>query len=80
MGLPGSGIPADMRVVDVYRRDGDKLAENWVFIDLANWLNMQGLDVLARMRQLLGIEEFRNEDAEAIAWVRPETPDRSGGE
>jgi hypothetical protein len=43
-------------VVDVYRRDGDKLAENWVIIDLPHWLNMQGLDVLARMRQLLGLE------------------------
>jgi hypothetical protein len=49
-------MPADMRVVDVYRRDGDKLAENWVIIDLPHWLAMQGLDVLARMRQLLGLE------------------------
>lgn len=56
LGLTGSSIPADMRVVDVYRRDGDKLAENWVIIDLPHWLAMQGLDVLARMRQLLGLE------------------------
>ena len=57
MGLPASN-PADMRVVDVYRRDGDKLAENWVFIDVLHWLSMQGLDVLARMRQLTGQEEL----------------------
>ena len=57
MGMPASNS-ADMRVVDIYRRDGDKLAENWVFIDLLHWLAMQGLDVLARMRQLLGIEEL----------------------
>ncbi len=57
LGLPSSN-PADMRVVDVYRRSGDKLAENWVFIDLPHWLSMQGLDVLARMRQLLGLEEL----------------------
>lgn len=55
LGLPSS-TPADMRVVDVYRRDGDKLAENWVFIDLLHWLDQQGLDVLARMRQLTGQE------------------------
>lgn len=55
LGLPASN-PADMRVVDIYRRDGDKLAENWVFIDLGHWLKMQGLDVLARMRQLTGQE------------------------
>jgi len=45
LGLPGTGKPADMRVVDVYRRDGDKLAENWVFIDMLHFLNQQGLDV-----------------------------------
>ncbi len=52
MGLPGSGRPADMRVVDVYRRDGDKLAENWVFIDMLHFLNQQGLDVLARLKEV----------------------------
>jgi len=63
MGLPASGA-ADMRVVDVYRREGDKLAENWVFIDLLHWLSLQGLDVLQRMRQQLGLERF-GEDAPA---------------
>lgn len=57
LGMPASETAADMRVVDVYRRDGDKLAENWIFIDLLHWLSMQGLDVLERMRQLNG-EEF----------------------
>ncbi len=51
MGLPGNETRADMRVVDVYRRDGDKLAENWIFIDLLHWLSMQGLDLLERLRQ-----------------------------
>ncbi|MEL6571332.1 MAG: nuclear transport factor 2 family protein [Pseudomonadota bacterium] len=50
MGLP-AGSPADMRVVDMYRRDGDKLAENWIFIDMLHWLNQQGLDVLARLEE-----------------------------
>ncbi|MGB5411626.1 MAG: ester cyclase, partial [Woeseiaceae bacterium] len=50
LGLPGNDTRADMRVVDIYRRDGDKLAENWVFIDLLHWLSMQGLDLLARIR------------------------------
>ncbi len=49
MGLP-KGPAADMRVVDIYRRDGDRLAENWVFIDMLHFLSMQGLDVLARLR------------------------------
>ncbi len=54
LGLPGNQTRADMRVVDIYRRDGDKLAENWVFIDLLHWLSMQGLDVLGRLRDLQG--------------------------
>ena len=45
MGLPLTGR-ADMRVVDLYRREGDKLAENWVFIDIPHFLNMLGCDVL----------------------------------
>lgn len=49
MGLP-AGTPADMRVVDMYRRDGDKLAENWIFIDILHYLNQQGLDVLGRLQ------------------------------
>jgi len=57
LGLPASG-PAEMRVVDVYRREGDKLADNWVFIDLLHWLSQQGLEPLDRMRHLLGIKEF----------------------
>lgn len=52
MGMPGNGtVRADMRVVDIYRRDGDKLAENWIFIDVLHFLNQQGLDVLARLEQ-----------------------------
>jgi hypothetical protein len=39
-----------MRVVDIYRRDGDKLAEIWVFIDMLHFLKMQGHDVPMRLR------------------------------
>lgn len=49
LGLPGSDKKAEMRVVDIYRREGDKLAENWIFIDILHFLAMQGLDVLARI-------------------------------
>ena len=52
MGMTASPKPADMRVVDIYRASGDKLAENWIFIDMLHWLNMQGLDVLGRMASL----------------------------
>ena len=48
MGLPASERRTEMRVVDIYRREGDKLAENWVFIDLLHYLSRLGVDVLAR--------------------------------
>ncbi len=53
LGLPGSSVQAEMQVVDVYRREGDKLAENWVFIDLPYWLKQQGLDILTRTQDIL---------------------------
>ncbi len=52
MGMTASPNDADMRVVDLYREEDGKLVENWVFIDMLNYLNMQGLDVLARMEEL----------------------------
>ena len=52
MGLP-AGPRAEMRVVDIYRREGDKLAENWIFIDILHFLNQQGLDVLGRLDSLV---------------------------
>jgi len=51
MGLPPNTIRADMRVIDMYRRDGDKLAENWIFIDMLHFMKMQGVDVLAELEQ-----------------------------
>ncbi|MDJ0699646.1 MAG: hypothetical protein QNJ07_07290 [Woeseiaceae bacterium] len=56
LGLPGNEVRADMRVVDIYRREGDKLIENWVFADLLHWLSMQGLDVLERLREQRGLK------------------------
>jgi len=44
--LPSSDKRAEFRVIDIYRRDGDKLAENWVFIDLLHMMKQMGVDVL----------------------------------
>lgn len=49
LGLAASNCEADMRIVDMYRRDGDKLAENWIFIDMLHFLKMQGVDLLDRI-------------------------------
>jgi len=52
LGLPASERKTEMRVVDMYRRDGDKLAENWIFIDLLHYMRLLGVDVLERYRQI----------------------------
>lgn len=54
MGMPATGKPADMRVIDMYRRSEDKLTENWIFIDLLHFWKQQGLDVLARLPYMKG--------------------------
>ena len=53
MGLPAFDGRLHMRVVDMYRRDGDKLAENWIFIDMLYWMMQQDVDVLERTRQIV---------------------------
>ncbi len=63
MGMPATNTPGDMRVIDIYRRDGDKLTENWIFIDLPYFWNMQGIDILARTT---GIEAGRETGAKGV--------------
>ncbi len=48
MGMPSSQIPGEMRVIDIYRREGKKLSENWIFIDLLHFWKMQGIDILEK--------------------------------
>lgn len=52
MGMPGSDKVGEFRVIDIYRREGDKLAENWIFIDLLYFWKMQGVDILERMKKV----------------------------
>ena len=55
LGMPASETTTEMRVVDIYRRDGDKLAENWIFIDFLHYLKLLGVDVLERYREINGV-------------------------
>ena len=48
MGMPATNKPGEFRVIDFYRRDGAKLAENWIFIDLLHFWAQQGVDILER--------------------------------
>ncbi len=54
LGMPAGEKSIDMRVVDIYRRQGEKLSENWVIIDIPWWLKQQGLDIFERTREIIG--------------------------
>ena len=49
LGLPASNNDCEFRVIDVYRREGEKLKENWVFIDLLYFFKQQGKDILGNL-------------------------------
>jgi predicted ester cyclase len=50
LGLAPTQRAITMRVMDFWRREGDRLDENWVMIDLIDLLAQMGLDVFARMQ------------------------------
>jgi len=52
MGMPTKAKPVDMRVIDMYRREGDKLSENWIFIDFLHFWHQQGVDILAQIKEI----------------------------
>ena len=45
LGLKATGKNITLRVVDYWRREGDQLKENWVFIDMIDVLEQLGIDV-----------------------------------
>ncbi|KAA1189126.1 ester cyclase [Pseudohalioglobus sediminis] len=50
LGLPPSGEHLALRVMDIWRRQGNRLKENWVAIDIPHMLAQMGLDVFAEMK------------------------------
>jgi predicted ester cyclase len=55
LGLAPTGRAISMRVMDFWRREGELLAENWVFIDVPELLLQMGLDVFQRAKELQAI-------------------------
>ena len=52
---PRSDKKVGMRVVDLYRREADKIAENWNFIDHLHFLDQLGVDLIARQKVITGL-------------------------
>lgn len=45
LGIPASNKEVKIKYMDVWRVEGDKLAENWVMIDILDFLAQLGYDV-----------------------------------
>ncbi len=54
LGLPATGKPIAMRVMDFYRLQGGVICENWVPIDILHILMQMGIDILDRLHHLRG--------------------------
>ena len=52
LGLKATGKEIKLRVVDYWRREGDTLKENWVFIDMIHLLKQLGIDVIKELKKL----------------------------
>jgi hypothetical protein len=52
LGLPATGKPITMRVMDLWRCEDGALRENWVFVDIIDLLRQLGVDVFQRMAAL----------------------------
>ena len=50
LGLPPSGKELELRVMDIWRREGSLLKENWVGIDIIHMCKQMGLDVFEMMK------------------------------
>jgi predicted ester cyclase len=46
IGIPATGKRITQRIMDYWRRDGEMLAENWVFIDMIDLIDQFGIDLL----------------------------------
>lgn len=51
LGVPATGKKIVMRDADLYLRQGDKLVENWCYMDVIDVLMQMGVDVFDRLKQ-----------------------------
>jgi predicted ester cyclase len=52
LGLPPTGVHLELRVMDIWRREGALLKENWVAIDIPQMLAQMGLDIFEQLKTM----------------------------
>lgn len=50
LGIPASGVKVQLRYMDIWRSENGKLVENWVLIDIIDFCEQIGIDVLQLVR------------------------------
>lgn len=53
LGLPPTNKTLELRVIDIWRREGKLLKENWVGIDIIHMCKQMGLDIFAELKTSL---------------------------
>lgn len=66
LGIPATGRRVKIRYMDIWRSEGNKLVENWVLIDLVDFLNQIGIDVLQLVRNAIARGEIVLDVDEAV--------------
>lgn len=52
LGVPATGQPLTLRVMDFYRTAAGRIAENWVLLDYGDLFHQMGVDLIARSRAM----------------------------
>ncbi len=65
LGVPATGKPVAMRVMDFYRCDENTIVENWVPFDIPHLLLQMGVDVFGRMRH----QYRQNDPIQVSEWM-----------
>ena len=54
MGMPAPGKTIEVNVMDFYRLEGRRIAENWLPIDVLGMASQMGCDIFERLRHYDG--------------------------
>jgi len=52
LGVPATGQPLTLRVMDFYRTAAGRIAENWVLLDYGDLFRQMGIDLIARSKAM----------------------------
>jgi len=57
LGCPATGKPLVINGLDYWKREGERYVENWVFVDMIHLFRQLGVDLFARLDQLVNDKE-----------------------